>query len=393
MPSSDHTSEGKVIETADWLRERIDALVASGDYVGALSYTERLAAGAGEADVRLYAERHMGFLCLMLDQPDRAREHLLRADAIAPHDPFVNYALGHCAASRGQGWRAVLYFLEATHFATRARDRAEFMRSAAVALQGVGHGELAHAVLLGALDRDLGNPWILDALAHLYEQEERWLESLDTLDALQKIVASAASAMVVHTAPSVGQLLRNTLLGDPVGEQALRERAAAINRRLRNHIALVFDSRDREDLEPTGLARLNLPNALHILVRELDRHPRSQPLLESAQSLWARAHHERFDVFLTANTLAAAIHWLVERLHWRVPTSLQTLANLYTVDPETVTASARIVAERFETRFLPSHAARSGLNALESERLERIQRALLYDVDIRTLQAPQAMLF
>ena len=135
------------------------------------------------------------------------------------------------------------------------------------------------------------------------------------------------------------------------------------------------------ELTPT-----NFPNALHILMRELGQHERSYPLLESAQSLWARTHHERFDVILTGNTLAASIHWLVERLHWRVVTPAEMMVRFYDVDVERVQAAVRILVERFQIRFFESSVGYSGLKAGEVERLDNIQRAILYGVDLASLE-------
>ncbi|MBA2661634.1 MAG: hypothetical protein H0U74_05025 [Bradymonadaceae bacterium] len=380
-----------VIDSATWLRERVEALVSTGESEQAIGYLHRLQASTEDEATRLYCHSYLGILYLISEDVARARAALAEANRLSPREPYIAYALGHCQSSHND-WQATLYFFEAIHLAASPHDRAEFMRSAALSVQRLGLTEMAHAMMLGALDRDLGNPWILDALARLYEQEGMWMETLDILDGLIAALASATSAMVVRTTPSVGQLLRNALLGDPAGEQALRKRTRAINARLRANIDLVYGEHDRRLLEHTGLAPTNLPNALHILVRELGLRERSYQLLESAQSLWARARHERFDVFLTPNTLAASIHWLVERLHWRIPTPATELTTRYGVEAETTRAAARILAERFKIRFLPQRPDNAGLDATEAERLDRIQRALLLDVDLSSFDTTVAML-
>lgn len=380
-----------VIEASLWLRERIEAMVASGDVSGAIGYLVRLQSSADEPETRMYCQRYLGILYLIDKDLVRASEALNEAYIRSPEEPYISYALGHCEAKRNP-WRAALSFFEAIHAARDGRERAEFMRSAADMMQRVGNTEMAHEMMLGALEQDIGNPWILNALSHLYEEDGRWMDTLEILGDLERALKSVTQAMVIHQTPSIDELLRTRLLGELAGERELRERAAAINKKLRARIDLVYDERERRSGVAEELMPTNFPNALHILVRELGHHERSQPLLASAQSLWARTRHERFDVMLTPNTLAASIHWLVERLHWRLVTPGEELCRVYDVDAERVQAAVRILVERFQIRFLEHKVRYSGLRAAEVERLDRIQRAILYGVELRSLDVAQGIL-
>ncbi len=374
-----------VIEASLWLRERIEVMVASGDVSGAIGYLQRLQSSAEEPETRTYCQRYLGILYLIDKDFVRASEALVEAYARSPQEPYISYALGHCEVKRNP-WRAALSFFEAIHAARDGRERAEFMRSAAEVMQRVGNTEMAHEMMLGALEQDVGNPWILNALASLYEKEGKWMNSLDILGELERALKSVAQAMVIHKTPTVDELLRSRLLGELAGEQELRDRAAAINRKLRARIDVVYEEHEQGRKGETELTPTNFPNALHILMRELGQHERSYPLLESAQSLWARTRHERFDVMLTGNTLAASIHWLVERLHWRLVTPAEALVRFYDVDVERVQAAVRILVERFQIRFLEHSVRYSGLKAGEVERLDNIQRAMLYGVDLASLE-------
>lgn len=379
------SSTSNVVDSAAWLRERVDALIATGRYREGIAYLERLLAGDDSGETQIYGKSYLGFLYLVDQRIVDARPMLREAWAMAGPDAHLAYGLGHCAMVERQGWRAVLHFLEAIHYAQDRHDEAEFMRSAGLALQKVGLTECANAMLLGALDRDLGNPWIHDALARLYEQEGMWMETLDILGALMVIVRDASRSMVVKRTPTPGQLLIHTLLGTLAGEEAVRERAQAINKQLRKGIDLVYGEHEREHLANTELTPLNFPPALHVLVAELSRRERSYALLQSAQSLWARARHERFDVMLSPFTLAATIHWIVERLHWRQPTETAPLAARYGVEADTLRAASRIVAARFQISFFPTETEPHGLSPLELRRLADLQQALISGADVDAL--------
>lgn len=379
------SSPSNVVDSAAWLRERVEDLIATGRYREGIAYLERLLAGDDSRETQIYGKSYLGFLYLVDQRIEDARAMLRGAWAIAGHDAHLAYGLGHCAVVKEQGWRAILHFLEAIHYAQDRHDEAEFMRSAGLALQKVGLTECANAMLLGALDRDLGNPWIHDALARLYEQEGMWMETLDILGALMVIVRDASRSMVVKRTPAPGQLLIHTLLGTLAGEEAVRERARAINKQLRQEIDLVYGEHERAYLTNTELTPLNFPPALHVLVAELSRRERSYALLQSAQSLWARARHERFDVMLSPFTLAAAIHWIVERLHWREPTETARLAGRYCVEADTLRAASRIVAARFQISFFPTETEPYGLSPVELRRLADLQQALISGAEVDAL--------
>ncbi|MFU8806752.1 MAG: hypothetical protein ACNA8W_23285 [Bradymonadaceae bacterium] len=386
------SAPSNVVDSALWLREKVEALVATGDYGQAIGYLERLMAGDDSEETLLYSQSYLGFLYLVDQRIVDARKTLLSAWDLGGPDAHLAYGLGHCAMAQKRWWRAVLHFLEAIHYAEHRHDAAEFMRSVGLALQEVDLTETANAMLLGALDRDLGNPWIHDALATLYEGEGMWMESLDILDSLMVIVRDATQSMVIKRTPSPSQLLLHTLLGKLAGEEAVRERARSINMRLRRGIDLVYGEHEKVQLLNTELTPMNLPPALHVLVAELSRRERSFTLLQSAQSLWARTRHERFDVMLSPFTLAASIHWIVERLHWREPTDTNQLARRYVIEADTLRAASRLVMERFQIRFFDPRTEFDGLSPTEVRRLDELQRAILSDVNVDVLRVGVGML-
>src|SRR5690606_23169846 len=87
-----------VIEASLWLRERIEAMVASGDVSGAIGYLVRLQSSADEPETRMYCQRYLGILYLIDKDLVRASEALNEAYIRSPEEPYISYALGHCEA-------------------------------------------------------------------------------------------------------------------------------------------------------------------------------------------------------------------------------------------------------------------------------------------------------
>ncbi len=387
-------SSHNVIEAHQWLAQTIETLLDEGKYVEAMRALNRLRAVATDTDTRLFCYENLGVLAYRAGDVDEAREAFERAAELAASDPGLSYALGHCAAAEGQWWRALLNYLIASHSAEDLADEAEFMRTGAIAMQQLGFPDTALSMFLGALDRSPDNPWILESISHFYETEGRWFEALDVQEALIDVLADGlpSSSSQLADNPQVDRLIRRFISLWTIDRQAIEKRVRAITERLRSEIGVVCDDDPGAPAADAGLMSLNLPAGLHLLVEQLAAHDRNFLLLETAQSLWAKARHDRFDVHLTPYTLAGAIQAVCERLHWRQPASFDELAKIYGVEADTIQAATRLIAGRYEVRFVPEHDHYGGLDAADSRRLVNVQRAILYGVDVSELESSVAML-
>ncbi len=381
-------ADGDVIDAASWLEERVESLIEAQRFEEAIRYLRMLMSKVEGQQNQRQCATYLGYLYLVDDDLKRSKRWLQRARELGGVDPHLAYALGHVAGSQGEHGRATLRFLEAFVDSENGHDEAEYLRSAALAMMQVsGPVAPAAAMLLGALDRDLGNPWILDALARVYEADQRWMESLQTLSVLATVVRDAAESVVVYRAPAARQLLRNQLMGTPARPEELQRRARAINEAVRQQFEVVLDAHQCRG--PTGLAPLRFPPALSRLVRMLQWRDRGVELVESAQGLWARATDENFDEILGQARLAAAIHLLVERLHWRVPTPLAEVARLHGASESAVPAAARVVAGRLGLQLFDGTALKTTLTLSEQRRVDQLSRALLFGErleDVRTAE-------
>ena len=382
---------GRVIDAVQWMEERVDSLIAAQRFDDAIRYVRKLVLNAhGDDEIRRCAT-YLGYLYLLVGDLHQAKRWLKRARQIDPVDPHLAYALGHTAVAQRDYSLAAVYFLEAFVEAEQPHDEAEFLRCAALAMmREVGPDAPVATMLLGALDRDLGSPWILDALARVYEADQRWMESLQALSTLAEVVRGAAGSVVLHRAPPARQLLRNRLMGSPATPEELRRRARAINEAMRAQFEVVLDAHRRRD--PMGLAPLRSPTALSRLIRMLDWHDRGVELIETAHQLWARATDEDFHQMLGAARLAAAIHLLVERLHWRVPTPIEEVARLHGAAAGAIPAAARVVAGRLELELFDEKALKAPLNLKQRRQLEQIRRALLFGEGLAAVRAPEIRL-
>lgn len=394
-------ASGEVIETTRWLRDRIERLLDSSRPLDALEYVTRLLDAAQDTETRLYCFRTLGMLTFRAGNLDRARRAFARAAELSPEDPGIAYGLAHCEAARGRWWRALMHSLEAFHHADVPEDRAEFLRVGGIAVRRIGIPDTALSMALGALDRDPDNPWVLQTIGHFYESEQMWMEAIGVRDRLIDALSdglgpSAATAPEDREAtdevenPQFYRVFRAFAVKFQITEDAIRARRREIRERLRSEIAPA-DRVDRRD-EDTPPTPLRLPRGLDTLVERLARRDRNYQLLESAQSLWARARHDRFDVELTPNTLAAAIQWVVERLHWREPTAISELSRVYQVVPDTLRAAARLVVGRFDVRFVPLDDVTPDIGPSEWDRLDMVQKALLYGVDLDDVRPSMPML-
>jgi len=394
-------ASGEVIEPQRWLRERIEAILQGPHPLGALEYITHLLRTTNRSETRLWCFRRLGMLTFRAGNLDRAHRAFAHAAELSPEDPGIAYALAHCEAARGRWWRALMHSLEAFHHADIAEERAEFLRVAGIAVRRIGIPDTALSMALGALDRDPDNPWVLQTIGHFYESEQMWMEAIGVRDRLIDVLSdglgpgagpAADPGEATDTAenPEFYRVFRAFAVKFRISEDAIRARRGEIRERLRSEIAPAdrVDPRD-EDAPPTPL---RLPRGLDTLVDRLARHDRNYQLLESAQSLWARARHDRFDVELTPNTLAAAIQWVVERLHWREPTPLSKLSRVYSVVPDTLRAAARLVVGRFDVRFVPLDDVTPDIGPAKWDRLDTVQKALLYGVDLDEVRPSMPML-
>ncbi len=391
MERPENTDDGRIIDAMRWLEERVESLIAAQRFDEAIGYVRKLVIKADdEADVRRCAT-YLGYLYLLVSDLERSERWLRRAREIDSVDPHLAYALGHVAVGNRSHAAATMLFLEAFVEADELHDEAEFLRSAALAMMSeLGPVAPVAGMLLGALDRDLGNPWILDALARVYEADQRWMESLETLSLLREAVRDAAEGVVLHRAPPARQLLRNRLMGRAARPDELQRRARAINEAVRAQIEVVLDARQRRG--PTGLAPLQFPLELSRLIRILEWQDRGLELVEAAQAIWARATDEEFDEMLGTTRLAAAIHLLVERLHWRVPTPIAEVARLHGAAPGAIPAAARVVAGRLQLQCFDEMALKSTLDLEQRLQLRQLSRALLFGERLQDVRAGEIRL-
>ncbi len=366
-----------VVDAERWLLRNAERLIEE-DSPEAIGYLERLLVSSGDRELRVYCLKNLGILHLAAGELDEAEKYLRSAAELSPRDPEIRHALGQVAGSAGHFWLALLEFLEALYHGRDRADVTAFMRSVAATMRQLQFGEAGLAVLIGARERNPQDPAILDTLAKFYESRERWLEAIEARDQLIEVLES-----------------RHQLPGPPTPKQLdEREARIAVERltaRMKNEMRLASDLGEVEVQVPSELSRIDLPSGLHTLVEALGLKTHNLPLLKTAQALWAQAADRQLDVHLSTSTLAAVIHWIVERLHWRVPTTIHDLARLYDADEERIPAAVRLLVACLEIEIFPTHGAKARLGGPDLDRLRRLQRALLYDVDLDEVE-PRHML-
>ena len=370
----------EVIDAARWLESRVEQLVLAERYEEAIASLRWLATSTLDKEEARRAAMSLGYLYLLVEEWERAREWLLQVLELGEtgDQPDLLYGLGHAALGQKAQGSAMLYFLEAFVEAKEEHQQAECLRSAALAMmETVGPAAPVAGMVLGALDRDLGNPWILEALVKVYRADERWLESLEVLAALRDTVEEAHQSVVLYRPASGCQVLRNRLLGRAAQPEDVKKQAREINARLRAGFEVVLDARQLHT-GPTGLAPAYRSGAVGRLILSLEVRERGLELVESARKLWALASHEGFVEILGAVRLAAAIEVLVERQHWRVKTSVETIARRHGALPEAVGPAARLVAGRLGLNLFGATKLRERLAFGEQKRLDGINQALLF---------------
>ncbi|MFP4601094.1 MAG: hypothetical protein ACLFVJ_22795 [Persicimonas sp.] len=408
QPEQGSGSDDNVVDARRWLEQSIESLLDAGEFVRAISALNRLLAVADTTETKLYCYENLGVIAYREGELEDAYEAFEQAAGLSSTDPGLSYALGHCAGARASWWRALMHYLAAVHHARDRVDEAEFIRAAAVAMEHLGYSDTALSMFLGALDRSPDNPWILESISKFYEQEGRWFEALDVQEALIDVLADGLPTHLLpesvteradhpsdeHHAdnPQIDRLIRRFMALWTIDREAIEQRVVAITERLRSEIGPARDDHSEHAEADAGLSPLNLPAGLHLLVEQLAGRERNFLLLESAQSLWARARHDRFDIHLTPYKLAAAIQAIVERLHWRVPTAFEELGELYGVEADGIQAAARVLVGRYGVQFIPEQDRYRDLGSSDSRRLVNLQRAILYGVDVSGLESGVTML-
>lgn len=368
-------SDENVIDAAHWLFKHAERLIAE-DSDAAIPYLERLVVATQDRELRVFCLKNLGILHMGRGDLDDARKYLRSATALSPRDPELHHALGQVAASSGHFWLALLEFLEALHHGRNREDVVGYMRSIAATMRQLEFGEIGLSVLIGAYERAPDDPFVLDSLARFYESRQRWLDAIEARDQLIEVL-EARRALASEREPLM------------LDDESARRRVQDLSRQLKKELRLVDDTHDHH--QPSELARLHFPSGLHTLIQALGLRSHNLPLLKTAEVLWARALDKKFDVHLSIPTLAAAIHWIVERLHWRVPTTMADLGRLYEADLDRLPAAVRLLVACLEVELLPLDAAGGALPRAELERLEKLQKAILYDVDLDHVE-PRGML-
>jgi tetratricopeptide (TPR) repeat protein len=365
---SSQDDEPRVVDATRWLFEHVERLLEREEST-AIPYLERLLVATAQPEMRIYCLKNLGVLHLAAGELGEARKYLRAAIDLSPSDPELHHALGKIAIANGQFWLALIEFMEALHHG-REEEVVAFMRAVANTMRQLQFGEIAVAVLLGAAERSPDDPWVLDSLARVYEAEERWLDAIAARESL------------------VDVLDQQRALG-PTTPVAVRADLERLSARMREGMRLTVD-----DERPTGdfdVQRTNSPAGLHTLVEALGLRDHNFALLATGEALWARAVAAKLDIHLEVTTLAAAVHWVVERLHWRVPTTLEELAALYRADAERLPAAVRLVVACLDVRLVPTEGPRPELAPDDRDRLEKLQRAILFGVSVDEVEA-KAML-
>lgn len=332
-----------IVDSREWLQRRVTDLLAHSKLEEARAYLRRLLQVTTEPEARIFVLGQFGLVALRCDDVVEARQHFREAVELRPFDPGLIGALAHCEARQRSWWTALVCYFEAIHHSTQLDQIADCMRGAGESLRQLGYPREALSMLLGALERAPTNPWVLDELHKLYESTGRLFDALDVADLLSELLEDAARSEANMT-PTLEALWRHhSLANRELSKAEIRERTRLIRKRLREAIGPVAQDHSAAQEVRADLFPLNLPTGLHTLVFELSKHSRCRPLLETAQELWARAHHDRFDIHLSPPTLAAALQWITERLHWRIPSPAEHLATQYEVDVERVRGAVRLV--------------------------------------------------
>lgn len=349
----------RIVDQSTWLFTQIERLIANDDTSpSAEIYLEKLLKITNSPFQKAYCLRYLGRFAAARKDLVNAEKYLKSALSLETDDPDILFLIGETASETGTWWFALIHYLHALQQATEDSTQLEIMRGIARAFQKLNFGEVALSVLLGALERDPEDPFILSALAHFYETREEWTKAQDVGITLVELME------------------RYPAISFDKGDE-MKERLTNISSQLQSQLRLV----DEADVNIGGdntLVSTDLGPGLKTLVNMLSIKTRNAPLLESAKALWAKSKDISYDDYFPTETLAAAIHWIVEKLHWRMPTSVADLESIYGVDREQILAAVRILVAQFQVSFFPDAAAREALGPRELEELRKIQKSFFF---------------
>lgn len=349
----------RIVDQSTWLFNQIERLIANDETsASAEIYLEKLLKITNSPFQKAYCLRHLGRFAAARKDRVSAEKYLKSALSLETDDPEILFLIGETASETGTWWFALLHYLHALQQATEDVDQLEIMRGIARAFQKLNFGEVALSVLLGALERDPEDPFILSALEHFYETREEWTKAQD-------IGITLVELMDKYPAISFDK-----------GAE-MKDRLTKISTQLRSQLRLVEESEVVIGGDKT-LISTDFGPGLKTLVNMLSIKTRNAPLLESAKALWAKSKDISYDTYFSTATLAAAIHWIVEKLHWRMPTSVADLEVIYGVERDQMLAAVRILVAQFQVSFFPDDAAREALGPRELEELRKIQKAFFF---------------
>ncbi len=349
----------RIVDQSTWLFNQIERLIANDESSSSAEvYLEKLLKITNSPFQKAYCLRHLGRFAAARKDLANAEKYLKSALSLETDDPEILFLIGETASETGTWWFALLHYFHALQQATEDSNQLEIMRGIARAFQKLNFGEVALSVLLGALERNPEDPFILSALEHFYETREEWTKAQDIGITLVELMDRYPS------------------ISFDKGEE-VKKRLTHISSQLQSQLRLV----DENDVNIGGdltMVSSDFGPGLNTLVNMLSIKTRNAPLLESAKALWAKSADIKYDSYFSTATLAAAIHWIVEKLHWRMPTSIGDLEVIYGVDREQMLAAVRILVAQFQVSFFPDAAAREALGPRELEELRKIQKSFFF---------------
>lgn len=367
-------AQDNIVDSAEWLRDRAETLMSRRDPQAEVYWRRLLSDANLDEGTRHHASTQLG-ICLF--RRAEFNEALTTFEGLPRGtDGFEAYAIGQCKLSLRKPGAALVAFLEAFVTAPDHEKTPDYLRATADALARLGLKELAHAVMLGALERDPQRPATLEALGSLYEQMELWVEAIRTKDALIDLLKSNLPVQF-RDEPT----LETGIIAPSKAEDDLR----MINEHLRKQFALVDVDADASEAD-YAISLSNYPAGLHTLVSRLLARKDPERTLEVAQRLWAVARHDGLGEHLSPEVLAATVQWLAERMTWRLPTPPDDLRAAYGVEAEQIRAAARLLVSRYDAPLLPISWIAPHLTAADVGRLKSLVTAILLDVPLSEVQ-------
>ncbi|GEM_PF-4795381 len=356
----------RIVDQTTWLFQHIEVLIDNDDS-SAENYLKKCLKITTSPFQKAYCLRHLGRLAAAKNNLVNTEKYLKAALSIESEDPEVLFLIGQTASETGTWWFALMNYLSALHKTNEEDKGSEIIRGIAEAFARLNFGEVALSVLLGALERNPHDSFILSALEHFYESREEWKKAQDVGFTLMELIEKdPLNASFSQPAAS---------LESPEAAD-IKLRLEKISQTLQSQLRLVGD-RELVNMN-SDLVATEFAPGLNILVNMLSIKDRNAPLLESAKALWAKSKDISYDEYFSTPTLAAAIHWIVEKLHWRMPTSIDDLEEMYGTQREQMLAAVRILVAQFQVSFFPDASARKALGPRELKELRDIQHSFFF---------------